>query len=53
MNEKRKLEAKLRIFEAIANNIEKMCDKGYYMSPTTVANNVNQVFRILTNNEDN
>ena len=45
MNE---LEAKIRIFEAIANNCDKLCDSGRYMNPINVANYTNDVYKILT-----
>ena len=41
------LETKIRIFEAIANNSDNLCDKGRYMSPINVANYTNQVYKIL------
>ena len=40
-------EIKLRLFESIAANSEKLHDKGYYMSPTNVAANVNTVYNKL------
>lgn len=42
------LEAKIRIFEAIANNSNKRCDSGRYMAPRNVANYTNEVYKILT-----
>lgn len=42
------LEAKIRIFEAIANNSDKLCDRGRYMAPVNVANYANEVYKILT-----
>ena len=42
------LEAKIRIFEAIANNSDKLCDRGRYMNPINVANHTNGVYKILT-----
>lgn len=42
------LEAKIRIFEAIANNSNKLCDNGRYMTPRNVANLTNEVYKSLT-----
>ena len=47
-----KLEAKIRIFEAIANNSEKLCDSNRYMTPKWVAKYTNEVYDILANTED-
>lgn len=44
------LEAKIRIFEAIANNSEKMCSSGNYMTCVNAAHNTNRVYDILKNN---
>ena len=41
------LEVKTRIFEAIANNSDKLCDRGRYMNPINVANHTNEVYKIL------
>ena len=40
-------EIKLRLFESIAANAEKLHDRGYYMSPSNVAENVNNVYNKL------
>lgn len=42
------LVAKIRIFEAIANNCDKLCDRGRYMNPINVANHTNEVYKLLT-----
>lgn len=42
------LEAKVRLFEAIASNSNKLCDGNHYMKPYGVANYVNEVYEILT-----
>ena len=46
-----KEELKLRIFEAIANNVDKMCDSNHYMSAQSVAKNTNSVYNMLFNEE--
>lgn len=37
-------EIKLKLFEIIANNSEKLTQTGYYMTPDTVAKNVEAVY---------
>lgn len=41
------LEAKVRIFEAIANNSKSMCESGFYFSPSGAARAANEVYEIL------
>ena len=41
------LEAKVRIFEAIANNSKSMCKDSHYFSPSGVARAANEVYEIL------
>lgn len=45
------LEAKIRIFEAIANNSRNMCSSENYMTCVNVAHNTNMVYDILKKNE--
>ena len=40
-------EIKLRLFESIATNSEKLCDSGRYMPPLSVARHVNEVYNYL------
>lgn len=40
-------EIKLRLFECIATNSNKLCNKGKYMDTDCVAHNVNEVYNIL------
>lgn len=35
---------KLKLFEIIANNSDKLCDEGRYMSPRCVADHVKEVY---------
>ena len=42
-------EIKLRLFESIASNSQNLCDTTHYMTPQSVANNVNGVYNILFN----
>ena len=42
------LEAKLRIFEAIANNCDSLSDTGRFMTPSGAAKAANDVYKILT-----
>ena len=41
-------EAKVRIFEAIANNSKSLCETGRYFTPSGVAGATNDVYKILT-----
>ena len=43
------LEAKIRIFEAIAKNSQDMCERGFYYTPSQVAETTNRVYNILNN----
>ena len=45
------LEAKVRIFEAIANNSRAMCDSYRYMTPSSVASHAVTVYNILNGKE--
>ena len=40
-------ELKLKLFESIVANADKLCDKGKYMTPLDVAQNTMEVFNYL------
>ena len=42
-------ESKRRLFESIAGNSQNLCDSTHYMSPQSIANNVNFVYKTLFN----
>ena len=42
-----KLEAKVRIFEAIANSSNSLCDTGRFFTPSGAARAANDVYEIL------
>ena len=42
------LEAKVRIFEAIANNCNSLCDTDRFFTPSGAARAANDVYKILT-----
>lgn len=45
------LEAKIRIFEAIANNSERLSDSEEYITPYGVAKYANRIYGMLTEKE--
>ena len=45
-------EIKLRLFESIAGNSQNLCGSTRYMSPQSVAHNVNDVYNILFNQKN-
>ena len=42
-------EIKVRLFQSIADNADKLCDSGYYFTPVGVAEIVNDVYDKLFN----
>lgn len=44
-------EIKLRLFQSIADNANKLCDSNHYLSPENIAVHVNKVYDELFNNK--
>lgn len=42
-------EIKVRLFQSIADNADKLCDTNHYFSPVNVAAHVNMVYNELFN----